>query len=179
MTDMELLALYRDDVSTAVRETVRLYLPYVRAIAADKLAAFTKEDIEETVSDIFIRFWRTVEGVDLSRGSIRAYICVLAKSIALRKRAQLAGRLETEGGDMPDTAEASPGISPEEKSEMIDALSLLPEEERSLILMKYYFGLSHKEIGKALHISAKAAQKRTERALKKLKERIGGLDDDL
>ena len=170
MTDEELLELYRKDESEAVRETVRLYLPYVRAIVQDKLSAFSREDIEETVSDVFIRFWRSVGKVDLSRGSVRAYLCVLAKSTALRRREQLAESFRREDAEMLDKA----GEITDERGALLSALERLADADRQIILMKYYLGLTHKQIGKELHINAKAAQKRTERAVARLKQILGG-----
>lgn len=173
MTDKELLALYHKNESEAVRETVRLYLPYVKAIVKDKLSAFSREDIEETVSDIFIRFWRSVGKVDLSRGSVRAYLCVLAKSAALRKRQQLAQAPRREDNNMLEKLEAQTA-PPDERSRLLSALEQLADADRQIILMKYYLGLTHKQIGKELHINAKAAQKRTERAVARLKQIMGG-----
>ena len=170
MTDAELLALYRTDEGEAVRETVRLYLPYVRSIVSDKLSAYTKEDIEETVSDIFIRFWRSVGKVDLSRGSVRAYLCVLAKSTALRRREQLAEKLRREDAEMLEKVEDSL----DERGQLLSALEQLAAPDRQIILMKYYIGLTHKQIGRELHIGAKAAQKRVERAVERLKKIMGG-----
>lgn len=170
MTDMELLALYARDEGEAVRETVHLYLPYVRAIVQDKLSAFSREDIEETVSDIFIRFWRRAGKVDLSRGSVRAYLCVLAKSTALRKREQLAEKLRREDAEMPDKVDESI----DERGALLSALEQLADADRQIILMKYYLGLTHKQIGRELHIGAKAAQKRVERAVARLKQIMGG-----
>lgn len=174
MTDEQLIMLYSKNEGEAVRVTVKLYLPYVRAIVKDKLAAFTKEDIEETVSDIFIQFWRNIGKVDLSRGSIRAYLCVLSKSTALRKREQLLRKDKNEAAELDDTIPDSVSSSFCDRHEIVEALSLLSDDDRHLIMSKYYFGMSHKEIGKALHISEKAAQKRTERALARLREIIGG-----
>ena len=177
MTDKELLALYGTDESKAVGETVRLYLPYVRAIVSDKLAAFGREDIEECVSDIFIGFWRSVERVDLSRGSVRAYLCVLAKSTALRRREQLARRQTVESGEFPDGIGSPP--SEQERDELFEALSLVGEDDRRLIMMKYYLGMTYREIAAQLSVSENAAKMRTERALARLRKKLGGDDGEL
>lgn len=177
MTDKELLALYGTDESKAVGETVRLYLPYVRAIVSDKLAAFGSEDIEECVSDIFIGFWRSVERVDLSRGSVRAYLCVLAKSTALRRREQLARRQTVERDEFPDGIGSPP--SEQERDELFEALSLVGEDDRRLIMMKYYLGMTYREIAAQLSVSENAAKMRTERALARLRKKLGGDDGEL
>ena len=57
MTDSELLELYKKDVHKAVRLTAEIYHGYVLKIISSKLIGASSEDIEETVSDVFIRFW--------------------------------------------------------------------------------------------------------------------------
>ena len=177
MTDIELLLLYDTDADKAIKETIRLYLPYVRAIVNDKLSAFSKEDIEECISDIFTGFWHGYQKVDLSRGSVRAYLCVLSKSKALRRREQLIRRQTIEGDKLPDEHADKPNEL--FKEELYETLSLLNDDDRKLIIMKYYLGLKYKEIAKQLKISCDAAKARTRRALEKLRSRMGGIDDEL
>lgn len=56
------------------------------------------------------------------------------------------------------------------KLELADVLNALNDEEKQSVLLHIYGGLSHKEIGKVLNISAVAAQKKYRRALLKLKK---------
>ena len=59
---------------------------------------------------------------------------------------------------------------PEHHGKIILTIDIIVKQ----ILMKYYLGLTHKQIGRELHIGAKAAQKRTERAVERLKKIMGG-----
>lgn len=52
---------------------------------------------------------------------------------------------------------------------MFDALRTLSEEEQQIVLLRIESGLKFKEIAELLHISTAAAEKKYQRALKKLK----------
>jgi len=53
----------------------------------------------------------------------------------------------------------------------IDLISSLSSMEQEIVTLKIIGGLTHKEIGSVLHITAGAAQKRYERAIAALRER--------
>ena len=166
MSDGELLSKLMTDSTAALTELKNTYSAYVYAIMRDKLAAFPSEDIEEAVSDVFVRLWKNAEKIDLSRGSLKAYICVLAKSTALRKREQLMRSRGTV--PLSEAAEIADKDSIERRSELKAMLMALPKQERELIVCRYYYGLHFKEIAARFNISEAAARKRTERILKKL-----------
>jgi RNA polymerase sigma-70 factor (ECF subfamily) len=86
-----------------------------------------------------------------------------------------------QGGDwlaqMPDA-----GPTPGEKLDRIeraravrDAVSRLPEDLRTPLLLSEYEGLSHAEIGEVLKCSAKAVEMRLYRARQQLREGLAGL----
>ena len=54
--------------------------------------------------------------------------------------------------------------------EMMDNLN---ETEREIVSLKIIAGLTHREIGKVLHMTTESVKKRYERALNKLKEKYG------
>lgn len=49
----------------------------------------TQEDVEEVVSDVFIALWQKPQAYDPARSSLRAYLCVMAKSRALDRLRRL------------------------------------------------------------------------------------------
>ena len=74
-----------------------------------------------------------------------------------------------------DTAEAlpTPPDAHEEFSALWDLLAVLSPEERELVVLRLYHGLSHGEIAETLRISTAAAQKRYHRAIDKLRAHHG------
>ncbi|QNM05604.1 sigma-70 family RNA polymerase sigma factor [Qiania dongpingensis] len=64
---------------------------------------------------------------------------------------------------------SSPGISPEEKWDLYDAIDLLPEKHRTVIILKYFNDLTVNEIAYAMNIpegSVKAYLSRARRELR-------------
>ena len=174
MTDSELLELYSKDARKAVRLTVEIYHAYVLRIVSGRLAGAPGEDIEEAVSDVFIRFWQHADKADLSRGSIKAYISAMAQSIASDKRRELAknSTLPLDGDNEPLSPD--PGEEIVERERLIRALKALNDTERRIVLMHHYYSMPHAEITELLGLSENAVRKRLERALKKLRTETEG-----
>lgn len=175
MSDAELLQLYADDPKRAVGITAQQYSAYVYAIVRDKLSGYSEEDVEETVNDVFIRFWHDSGKVDLKRGSIKAYICVLAKSLALNRREKLSHR----SAELPlgEAADVADNDTPERKlarRELLYKVSRLNDTDRKAVVMRYYYAMPHAEIAAQLGISETAVRKRISRTLKKLGEEMEG-----
>ncbi len=61
----------------------------------------------------------------------------------------------------------------EEKTELQQALSILKEEEKSIVLLSVVSGLSSKEISKISDLSAGAVRSKLSRSLKKMREYLG------
>lgn len=175
MSDAELLELYTTDSERAVGITAEKYSAYVYAIVRDKLAGYPDEDIEETVDDVFIRFWQDSGRVDLRRGSIKAYICLLAKSLAKNRRGQLSRR----ENELPldDTPELADEDTPERRlarRELLHRVSKLSDDDRKAVVMRYFYGMPHAEIASRLGMSEQLVRKRISRALKKLGKEMEG-----
>lgn len=173
MTDIELLGLYKTDEQRAVRLTAEIYHAYVLKIVSGRLADASPEDIEETVSDVFIRFWQDADKIDLSRGSIKAYISVLAQSIAANKyRSLRRDRSLPLDGETASSEELHSRLT--ERQALIEALKALGDTDRRIVIMRYYYSMSHSEIAKTLGMKEPAVRKRLERALKKLRTETEG-----
>lgn len=174
MTDGELLMLYKKNVQKAVRLTAEIYHGYVLRIVSGRLAGASKEDIEEVVSDVFIRFWQDIDRVDLSRGSIKAYISVLAQSLAVNRYRELARRKELPLDGDADAGADDPQEQIIDRETLIAALKGLDDTDRRIVIMRHYYSMPHAEIAAAVGLSEAAVRKRLERALKKLRTETEG-----
>lgn len=73
-------------------------------------------------------------------------------------------------GEFPD----SPAFAePDENADVRTLISSLPETEQNLLLMRYWIGLSHKEVAQALGLPEGTIRRRSADVLKKLRERLG------
>jgi len=102
---------------------------------------------EDVLQEVFIQLWRNPGLFDSSRGSLGAWLAVIARNRAidaLRKR-----HPETDIGDVivsvePDMAGHAERARVMEK--VLGALGAMPRAQRSALEMAYFEGLTHTEI---------------------------------
>ena len=112
---------------------------------------------EEVLLDVYMQVWRQAASYDEVRGSPMAWMLTIARSRAIDRlrsgRQELLRRDTFEGLeenarseiDVEETAEIA-----EVQGRVRDALETLPAEQKEVIELAYYGGLSHSEI--ALHL---------------------------
>ena len=84
MTQEEILSTMRTDPEKGMSTVTCLYTALVYKVVWGKLASVcTSEDIEETVSDVFLEFYRKHDSVDLSKGSLATFLITLAQRRAV------------------------------------------------------------------------------------------------
>lgn len=120
-------------------------------------------DAEEALIETFWQLWDRASKYDESQGSVRGYLFMLARSRALdRRRARNAGvntsrieEVQKYGGGPEARAdvEGSPvnGTLHAERSRRTrEAMETLTEEQREVIELAFFDGLSHSQIAEAL-----------------------------
>ena len=147
-------ALYRD--------TVRDLYAYVMTIVRDRQSA---EDVTHTAYE---RAYRKQSGYRERRGSQRAWLFGIARNAALdelRRRKRTASLID----EIPD--DTSPAVEDAVLRTVVrSALAGLDGRDRELIALKFYAGLSNREIADVLGISESNAGTTLHRALKRLRE---------
>lgn len=173
MTDREILDLYFEDTEKAMSILVDKYSSLVYTIVYSKLGKLSaKEDIEETVADVFIQLFRYSDSIDLEKGPIKVYISVIAKRIAQRKVITIINKGKTVPIDeisdsIPTSIEEIK--KREERQVLLECVKKLGKPDSDILVLKYFYGLKSKEIGKTLGIKTNTVDKRISRALEKLR----------
>ena len=129
-----------------------------------------REDAEDILQDTLVEIYQDARFYR-PRTNPRAWVLTVTRHTALD-----AVRKRTRHATAPlDTAEAlpTPPDAHEEFSALWDLLAVLSPEERELVVLRLYHGLSHGEIAETLRISTAAAQKRYRRAIDKLRDHHG------
>ena len=182
MGDIELLRLLERDPESCIRQLMHQYAALAYSIVAGRAGgAASAEDIEECVSDVFFEVYRQRERFDSEKGTLRAFISVVARNRAVnlfRKAAREAGRRAV--GEPPEGVE--PGfeeavVGAEERRNLMETIRSLGEPDSQIIFRKYYFGQKSKEIAADLGMTPGAVDTRLSRALGKLRSMLGGKDD--
>lgn len=136
--------------------------------SACRLYLDNPEDIRECVQETFLEFYEYRERFCPEKGTIKAYLYVIAKRKAIRKRKE-NGMYAPEPLDenLPDTEDAEELLLNREVLEQ--ALSRLQEQDSRIIRMKYYDGMTCAQIAHAMNLPLETVKKRQQRSLKKLR----------
>ena len=179
MHDTELLALIKAQPNKGIDILMEKHMGLVGAIIKGKIGMIcTREDIEETASDVFVDFYRNIDSVDLKKGTLRSYLCSIAKNKALnvfRKKSREVKTDDYDDGidftiDCPSTDDEL--INAEIRKRLFDEISKLDKTEREIIFRKYYIGEPTKEIAEKMKMTVSAVDTRAHRAIQKLREKM-------
>lgn len=186
LQDIELLKEFEYDAEQALGYLIDQYADLVYSIINGKIASVgTAEDVQECVSDVFLDFYRQVRKIDLEKGTIKAYLAIIAKRKGIdlyRKLIRIASHsisLEEENEqheDLKTNIERSV-IEKEEREFLLQAMDSLGEPDREIFIRKYYMGQKTKEIAEALNLLDNTVDKKVSRGLKKLRILIGGVQN--
>jgi RNA polymerase sigma factor (sigma-70 family) len=155
----------------------------------------TLQDAEECANDLFVAAWQEVDSYDPARASLRTWLTMRAKYIALDKRRQVqrrhAGVLSLDSSERAKSSGESnsqdiPAIflsdnsmeglveQRERREELEQALNALNSLDRRLVLMRYFQFTPTEQICAETGLTRQAIDTRLWRARKVLREALGG-----
>lgn len=137
------------------------------------------EDAEEVTLDVFTQVWKSAASYDASRGSVAAWLVMLARSRAIDRIRSLTPREQNER-PMPDVFEPPTSQpTPERETEdsqrrrrVVSALSVLPAEQRELLQLAFFEGLTHSELAARLNQPLGTVKTRIRMGMMKLREQL-------
>ena len=176
-----LLARLRAREESALAELYDHLAPWVLGVGYRILQ--DADEAEEVLSDVFVQVWSRIHQHDARRGPLAPWVLSIARNRALdllrgrRRRWRKAERIEDAGvvAD-PEPAEASVPGWPVHHA-VHQALALLPEEQRRVVLLAYFAGLSHSEIARRTGDPLGTVKTRLRLAHQKLAEQLEHLRD--
>lgn len=170
MDEKELLRRIRKGDTDALQQIIDGYSGYVYAIVKNIIQPpLQPEDIEEVVSDVFLRLWEKAETVDADR--LRSWLAAVTRNRAKDKLRALHLSLPLEE-DVLDCAVEGPeedALRRETGRIARDAVGSLPEPDRSIFLRFYYLYQKTGDIAAALHMKPAAVRARLSRGRERLK----------
>ena len=133
-------------------------------------------DAEEAAQDGFVKAWRALgrfrEGAPFRPWLLRIVANEAHNRVrSAGRRAGLALRAATEesSGDAAPSPEAVL-LSAEQREDLLAAVNELPEEQRLVVSLRYFLGLSEREVAEALDVPQGTVKSRNARALERLRE---------
>jgi RNA polymerase sigma-70 factor, ECF subfamily len=173
ITDGELISRVGDGDASAFDLLYRRYSRPVFALALRRLG--DRGRAEDAVQETFASIWRSAGSYRRDRGPGAPWLYAVARNAIVDRRRTL--------GAPPAQAvdEASDEPGPDERAEaswtawrIHRALAELPEQERRLIELAYWGGLSQSEIAEFLDIPLGTVKTRTRSALSRLADALEG-----
>jgi RNA polymerase sigma-70 factor (ECF subfamily) len=131
----------------------------------------SRADAEDVVQEAFVRFWRSRQ----QAANPAAYLYACVKHCALdwqRSRRRQSRRDEAAARPEAESWFAGPLEQEERRAAITAALRTLPENQREVLVMKIWGGLSFPQIAEVLRVSANTAASRYRYALAKLREQL-------
>ena len=176
MTDHELSELMRKSSHKAQRAFFDEYFNYVYTIVYSRLhTCGSREDIDECVADVFSEFFMQFAKGSKFSGELHAVIGTLAKSRSIDAFRRLSRNSERsisidEADELRDDADIAANAENRDTSRrLLDVIGSLGEPDSTIIIQRYYFDRTAKDIGRKLSLSPAAVQMRCQRAIKKLR----------
>ena len=170
----------------ALGELFDLVAPWILGLALHIL--HDEDEAEDVVGDVFVEVWRHIDQHDPVRGPLVPWILSIARNRSLdalrrrrrwwRKSALLEQVHAVAGGDIAPAAphEATVPGWPLHR-EVHAALAALSEEQRRVVVLSYFEGLSHREIAQRLHQPLGTVKTRLRMAHRQLTESLRHLKD--
>ena len=177
--DAELLARMMEGDSLALRTVYSCYSSLVFGLARRVTASATAA--EDITQEVFLHLWEHPDAVDLSRGSLRSFLGVVAhrravdavrRSARAQRRDERAGR---ETGVETVSHEADVVDSDDEARRtrrLRDAIRALPNDQRIALELAYFGDCTYREVATELGIPEGTAKSRLRLALAKLRDLI-------
>jgi|GEM_PF-217242 RNA polymerase sigma-70 factor (ECF subfamily) len=157
----------------------RVYDRYCQPVFAMAGHMLGVNDAEEAAQEIFIRLWRKAAQYDPARGPFSHWFMSIARNYILdtlrargeRRRLVAAEQIEALLAEAPDpTVDVLEQVWQNQRgSALAQALQRIPHEQRRVIVLAYFGGMSQSEISMHLNVPLGTVKKRIRLGLQKLR----------
>lgn len=163
-------ALYRKGGKADEREFERLYLESYGLVYGYVRARMTCDaDTEDVVAEAFLKAARAFNRFDPSRSKFSTWVVTIARNcmVSHYRKERSSAALD----DVPESFAAAEGgqSAVDDRDLALRLLSVLDDEERELVLLKYREGLRNVEIAKDLGMNASTVSTVLARAMTKMR----------
>lgn len=156
------------------------YCNYVYAIVFNRLrSCASRQDIDECAADVFAEVFRSFSAEGSFEGDMSGFIGTVARRRAayfynrLSSGRQFVSLDDEEVRELPAEADVESEVSDKEtQTFLLDRIAELGEPDATIIIQKFYYNRTAKEIAKIVPLSPAAIRVRCARAIKKLKKNI-------
>jgi RNA polymerase sigma-70 factor (ECF subfamily) len=139
----------------------------------------SKEAAEDALQEVFVSVWRSRHTYDPKKGKLTTWLHRITVNQCSREKARkspAAVSLEERGVDVPEMKHSyqleDVLINKMEYDRLLKAMDKLDTKHRSVVVLRYFNGLSYQEIAEAQEIPLGTVKSRLNQSLRYLKEEM-------
>ena len=181
LSDAELIELVAKGEARALEV---LYDRYSRVVYSFALRIVGDPQLaEEILQEVFFRVWQQGSGFQSNRGSLITWLLSITHNLAIdevRKRNRRPQKADSEDPELVLGAMADESTDIEQevwlsgvRTAIVEALNRVPKEQRDVIELAYFRGLTQREIAETLGQPLGTVKTRMRLGLQKLREQLG------
>jgi len=175
MTDEELMQAVCSGDKNAYQTLVKQHLKSISHFAFRTLG--NQKDTEDITQEVFLRLWINAEKWQPSKSKLTTWLHRIAHNLCidyLRKhgRVQLQESFDDEEDSSTSLDEYPLQDNKNDLQLLKNAISALPENQRSALTLCHYQGFSNKEAADVMEISVRALESALARAKRGLREKL-------
>ena len=176
MNDEKTIQAIRMRNEKVIGEVIKAYSRLLWSVAGAVLNNIgSVQDMEECVADTFIYLWEPPEKYNPSRGKLKTWLSIIARTQAVNRCREITKRntVSLEDTNLPDCLGIVEGIMRKEaKQTLLAAVNALGEPDREILLRRYFYDQKPREIALALNLSVKQVDNRLYQTKKKLRQAL-------
>ncbi|MBP7222979.1 MAG: sigma-70 family RNA polymerase sigma factor [Sedimentibacter sp.] len=176
MIDSILVNLLKSNPSKGLEIAVQQYSGLVKTIVVRIIGYDKQQDVEETVSDVFVELWKSINNFDPEKGKLKNYIMSIARFVSLNvynRRILKHELLPLEEDELEFNMDLDNEVSKSINKEIIrDTVNNLPYPDKDIFIRRYYLFESVKEIAQYLNLTPKSVENKLYRGKDKLKAEL-------
>jgi RNA polymerase sigma-70 factor (ECF subfamily) len=136
-----------------------------------------QQDAEEVLLDVYMKAWKYASSYSEKRGSVQAWLLIMARNAAIdriraRKAQPATLSMEPEAFPEPASMDATPeeaSVMRERRRRVQQVLNELPPEQREVVVLSFFGGLTHAELAERLGEPLGTVKSRVRMGLAKLR----------
>ena len=173
MNDAKLVDLLKHNPSKGLETAVNQYSGLVKTIVVRIIGYDKQQDVEETVSDVFVELWKSIDNFNPEKGQLKNYIISIARYVSLNtynRKILKHEMIPLEEDELEFDVDLENEVSKSINKEIIkETIKSLPHPDKDIFIRRYYLFESIKEIAQNLDLTPKSVENKLYRGKEKLK----------
>lgn len=175
--EKQLIYLLQEQPEQGLAVAIEQYGNTVRWIVIKILGTRGQIEIEECVSDVFVRLWQSIARFDETAGSsLSSWVYGIARHTALdyrRQQQRKAESLPLDEVDLKLELNLEDDLARKCNGQILrETIDALPEPDREIFIFRYFCEMSIKEIASQLSLSVKQIENKLYRGKLSLRKQL-------